>query len=350
MRIAVIAPPWYPVPPSGYGGIEWVVALLADGLTERGHEVTLFAPPGSETEAELVPPLAEVPPEELIGDPWHEAAHAVSAYNRTGEFDLLHDHTGPVGASIGAMCEAPTVHTLHGPFTDQTSLLYRRIARRHWFVAISQHQQSMGPANLRWGGVVYNGIALDRYPFREDKEDFLFFLGRADEEKAPHLAIEAARRAGRRLVMCVTTKNERERAYWAEQVEPLLDEDVEVRGECDQEQKTDLLGRAAALLFPIQWPEPFGLVMTEAMACGTPVIARRNGSVPEVVADGETGFIVSSVEEMAAAVARVGELDSHAMRAVVKEQFSAEAMVAGYEHIYQQLVASGDEATRILRR
>jgi len=350
MRIAVIAPPWYPVPPNGYGGIEWVVALLADGLTERGHEVTLFAPPGSETGAELVPPLQEVPPEELIGDPWYEAAHAVSAYERDSEFDLLHDHTGPVGASIGAMSNAPTVHTLHGPFTDKTSMLYRRIARRHWFVAISHSQRSMGPANLRWGGVVYNGIALDRYPFREDKEDFLFFMGRADEEKAPHLAIQAARRAGRRLVMCVTTKNERERAYWAEQVEPLLDDDVEVRGECDQEQKTELLAGAAALLFPIQWPEPFGLVMTEAMACGTPVVAWRNGSVPEVVADGETGFIVESVEEMAAAVARVGELDPHAMRAVVKEQFSAEAMVAGYEHIYQQVLAGGDEeAARVLR-
>jgi glycosyltransferase involved in cell wall biosynthesis len=247
------------------------------------------------------------------------------------------------------MSDAPTVHTLHGPFTDQTSMLYRRIARRHWFVAISESQRSMAPENLRWGGVVYNGISLDRYLFREDREEFLFFLGRADEEKAPHLAIEAARRAGRRLIMCVTTKNQREQAYWAEQVEPLLGEDVEVRGECGQEQKTELLGRAAALLFPIQWPEPFGLVMTEAMACGTPVIAWRNGSVPEVVADDETGFIVSSVQEMAAAVDRLGELDPQLMRARVKERFSAEAMVGGYEHIYQQVLARSGEATRDLR-
>jgi glycosyltransferase involved in cell wall biosynthesis len=340
MRIAVIAPPWYRVPPSGYGGIEWVVALLADGLTDRGHEVTLFAPPGSETEAELVPPLAEVPPQEVIGDPWYEAAHAVSAYDRADEFDLLHDHTGPVGASIGAMSDAPTAHTLHGPFTDQATMLYRRIARRHWFVAISRHQQSMGPFNLRWGGVVYNGIAMDRYPFREDKDDYLLFLGRADEEKAPHLAIEAARRAGRRLVMCVTTKNERERNYWAANVEPILGDDVEVHGECPHDQKADLLAGASALLFPIQWAEPFGLVMTEAMACGTPVVAWRNGSVPEVVADGETGFIVESVKEMAAAVNRLGELDPRVMRARVEERFSAEAMVAGYERIYQEMLAA----------
>jgi glycosyltransferase involved in cell wall biosynthesis len=230
MPIAVIAPPWYSVPPSGYGGIERVVALLADGLTDRGHEVTLFAPPGSETEAVLVPPLEEVPPEELIGDPWYEAAHAVSAYQRAHEFDLLHDHTGPVGASIGAMSDAPTVHTLHGPFTPQAHMLYSRVARRHWFVAISESQKSTAPENLRWAGVVYNGIPMDRYPFREAKDDFLFFLGRADEEKAPHLAIEAARLAGRRLVMCVTTKNERERSYWAEQVETILFEDIEVHG------------------------------------------------------------------------------------------------------------------------
>jgi glycosyltransferase involved in cell wall biosynthesis len=228
-------------------------------------------------------------------------------------------------------------------------MLYSRVARDHWFVAISESQRSMAPENLRWGGVVYNGIPMDRYPVREDKDDYVFFLGRADEEKAPHLAIEAARRAGRRLVMCATTKNERERQYWAEMVEPILGEDVEVRGECEQEQKTELLAGAAALLFPIQWPEPFGLVMTEAMACGTPVVAWRNGSVPEVVADGETGFIVSSVEEMAAALDRVGDLDPQLMRARVKERFSAEAMVAGYERVYQQVLAGGDEVTPVLR-
>jgi glycosyltransferase involved in cell wall biosynthesis len=197
--------------------------------------------------------------------------------------------------------------------------------------------------------VVYNGIPMDRYPFHRDKDDFLLFLGRADEEKAPDLAIEAARRAGRRLVLCATTKNQREQTYWAEKVEPILGDDVEVRGEASHEEKAELLARAAALLFPIQWAEPFGLVMTEAMACGTPVIAWRNGSVPEVVTDGETGFVVESVEEMAAAVDRVGDLDPQVMRARVKERFSAEAMVAGYERIYQQVLAGGDEVTRVLR-
>jgi len=325
MRIALIAPPWYSIPPSGYGGIEWVVALLADGLSDRGHDVTLFAAPGSDTKARLVSPLDEEPPRDAIGDPWYEASHVVSVYEHGEDFDVLHDHTGPVGVSVGALSNCPTIHTLHGPFTEQAHMLYSRVARRHWFVA----------------------IPMDRYPFREDKDDYLFFLGRADDEKAPHLAIEAARLAGRRLVMCATTKNQREQAYWAEMVEPLLGDDVEVHGECDQEQKTELLARATALLFPIQWAEPFGLVMTEAMACGTPVIAWRNGSVPEVVADGQTGFIVESVEEMAAAVDRLGALDRRTMRARVEQRFSAEAMVTGYERVYQQVLAGDDGASRI---
>jgi hypothetical protein len=295
-----------------------VVALLADGLSGRGHDVTLFAAPGSDTKARLVSPLDEEPPRDAIGDPWYEASHVVSVYEHGEDFDVLHDHTGPVGVSVGALSNCPTIHTLHGPFTEQAHMLYSRVARRHWFVA----------------------IPMDRYPFREDKDDYLFFLGRADDEKAPHLAIEAARLAGRRLVMCATTKNQREQAYWAEMVEPLLGDDVEVHGECPHDQKVDLLARATALLFPIQWAEPFGLVMTEAMACGTPVLAWRNGSVPEVVADGQTGCIVTSVEEMAAAVDRVADLDPTAIRARTQERFSGEAMVSGYEQVYDRAVGA----------
>src|SRR4029450_13400838 len=163
----------------------------------RGPAPPLSAPPGPDTRPRLVSPLDEEPPRDAIGDPWYEASHVVSVYEHGDEFDIMHDHTGPVGVSVGALSDRPTIHTLHGPFTDQTTMLYRRIARRHWFVAISESQRSMAPENLRWAGVVYNGIPMDRYPFHQDKDDFLFFLGRADEEKAPDLAIEAARRAGR---------------------------------------------------------------------------------------------------------------------------------------------------------
>jgi glycosyltransferase involved in cell wall biosynthesis len=343
MRIALIAPPWYAIPPEGYGGIEWVVALLADGLTDRGHDVTLFAPPGSQTKARLVSPLEVEPPADAVGDPWLEASHAMTAYEDHGEFDLLHDHMGPVGVSIGAVTGSCTVHTLHGPFTEQTSRLYSRIARQHWFVAISKRQRALSPPDLRWAGVVYNGIPLERYPFREDKQDYLLFLGRADEEKAPDLAVEAARRAGRRLIMCATTKNDRERSYWAEKVEPLLSDSVDVCGECNQEQKVELLAGAAALLFPVQWEEPFGLVMTEAMACGTPVVAWRNGAVPEVIEDGVTGWVVDSMDDFVRAIGRLGELDPRACRTRVEERFSGDVMVTGYERAYRRAMA-GQEA------
>jgi glycosyltransferase involved in cell wall biosynthesis len=343
MRIAIIAPPWFAIPPEGYGGIEWVVALLADGLTDRGHDVTLFAPPGSRTKAKLVSPLEEEPPRETVGDPWWEASHAVSAYENHGSFEVLHDHMGPVGVSIGALTGSLTIHTLHGPFTDRAKMLYSRVARQHWFVAISERQRSLAPPGLRWAGVVHNGIPLERYPFRADKEDYLLFMGRSDEEKAPDLAVEAAKRAGRPLVMCVTTKNEHERSYWAEKVEPLLSDQVDVRGECDQEQKAELLAGAAALLFPVQWEEPFGLVMAEAMACGTPVVGWRTGAVPEVVEDGVTGWLVDSMDDFVAAIDRVGELDPRASRARVEQQFSGEAMVAGYERAYERALR-GEEA------
>jgi glycosyltransferase involved in cell wall biosynthesis len=343
MRIALVAPPWFAIPPEGYGGIEWVVALLADGLTDRGHEVTLFAPPGSRTKARLVSPLEEAPPPDAVGDPWWEASHAVAAYHDGDQFDLLHDHMGPVGVSVGALTADLTVHTLHGPFTEQTAMLYSRVARQHWFVAISRRQRELAPPNLRWAGVVYNGIPLDRYPFREQKDDYLLFMGRADEEKAPDLAVTAAHQAGRRLIMCVTTKNDRERSYWEEKVEPLLWDGVEVRGECGHEEKSELLAGAAAVLFPVQWEEPFGLVMIEAMACGTPVVAWRTGAVPEVVDHGVTGFVADSMDAFVAAIGRVGELDPRAGRALVEERFSGEAMVAGYERAYQRAVA-GEEA------
>ena len=342
MRIALVAPPWYAIPPEGYGGIEWVVALLADGLTDRGHDVTLYAPPGSQTKARLVSPLPQAPSPETVGNPWWEASHALDAYDEVEGFDLLHDHMGPVGVAIGALSAAQTVHTLHGPFVEETSMLYRRVARHHWFVAISERQRSQAPPGLRWAGVVYNGIPVDRYPYRQDKDDYLLFMGRVDDEKAPDLAVEAANRAGRRLVMCVTTKNERERRYWAEKVEPLLSDRVDVRGECGHEEKAELLAGAAALLFPVQWEEPFGLVMPEAMACGTPVVAWRNGAVPEVVEDGVTGFVVDSMDDFVRAIDRVGELDPRACRDVVERRFSGDAMVEGYLEAYRRALAGED--------
>lgn len=335
MRIAQLAPPWFRVPPAGYGGIEWVVAHLADGLVEAGHEVTLYASGGSVTKAELVSVYEEPLGARFIGNSFHEARHAVRAFLDADRFDVIHDHTGVVGLAIGAFSNHRIVHTLHGPFTDEMKAWYRSLSGRAWFVAISKAQQSFCP-DLSYGGVVYNGIDLDRYPFREKKEDFLLFVGRANREKGPEIAVEIARRAGVKLTMAMKIAEDFEIEYWRENVEPHLTGDEEILGEITVEEKADLMSRAQAVLFPIQWPEPFGLVMTESMACGTPVLAFPKGAAPEVIANGETGFLVDTVDEMVEAVSRVDRIDPHSCRQRVAKLFSAQAMVVGYEDVYKR--------------
>jgi glycosyltransferase involved in cell wall biosynthesis len=339
VRIAQIAPPWFPVPPTAYGGIELMVALLADGLVERGHDVTLFAPPGSRTKARLVSPLGHEPPRGSIGNELMGAIHAAGAFLRGEDFDIVHDHTSALGATIGAFSGHRVVHTMHDPFRELNATLFGTLGKRIWMVGISHDQRAMAPRGLRWAGVVHNGLAAEHYPYREDKEDYLLFLGRASADKGPELAIQAARRTGRRLVMLVKIDEEPERHYWAEHVQPLLTDHDEVHSGLGPQRKADLIARAGGMLFPIQWPEPFGLVMIESMACGTPVIAWRNGSVPEVIVDGETGYIVDSLDGMVEAIGKLDRLEPRAMRALVESKFSADAMVDGYVQAYDRVMA-----------
>jgi glycosyltransferase involved in cell wall biosynthesis len=213
---------------------------------------------------------------------------------------------------------------------------------RVWFVAVSEAQRSHMP-ELRYAGVVYNGIDVDAYPFRAEKDDFVLFLGRAGPDKGAHRAVMAAREAGVSLVMAVKIAEKGEEQHWNHVVLPDVPKDATLLGEIGFDEKVDLLSRASALLFPIDWDEPFGLVMTEAMACGTPVIATPRGSVPEVIADDETGFIVSVEDypkEAAAALGKLGEIDPAACRARVQERFSGEAMVSGYEAVFDRVLSS----------
>jgi glycosyltransferase involved in cell wall biosynthesis len=338
VRIAQVSPPWLAVPPKGYGGIEWVVALMADGLVERGHDVTLFATGDSQTKARLEFVFAMAPGPDYINSIWHDAVQTLHAYRDTARFDVIHEHTVWSGLVAASLVDVPAVHTLHGAFTDEMRVLYESVADKLWFVAISERQRSLMP-ELRYAGVVYNGIDLEQYPFREQKEDFLLFLGRANPDKGVLRAVQAARASGLPLVMAVKVAQPEERRHWDEEVAPALPEDVTVLGELSQQEKADLLSRARAVLFPIDWEEPFGLVMTEAMACGTPVIATPRGSVPEVIADGETGFIVPVEgygEAAAEALRRLEEIDPKACRRRVEDRFSKEAMVTGYEAIYER--------------
>lgn len=340
MRIAQVAPVWFTVPPQGYGGIELVVALLADGLVEQGHEVTLFASGGSETKAELVSPLAEPPDPALLGNPWFDAYHALAAYSRAGDFDLVHDHTGIAGPALGALLAGhpPVVHTLHGPWTEPSRLFASLLHDKVHLVAISDAQRADNP-DLRYAGTVHNGIDLDAYALVEDKDRFLVYIGRANPDKGPALAIEVARRAGLPLAMIVKRSEPFERAYWDEMVAPILNDEVQVFERVTHEVKADLLGRAQAMIFPIQWPEPFGLVIVEAMACGTPVVACPAGAAVELVEEGVTGFLRSSIDELTEAVLRTPECSPVACRARVTDHFSASAMVNGYERVYEAVLA-----------
>lgn len=338
MRVAQIAPPWFAVPPERYGGIEWVVALLADGLAERGHDTALYASGGSITRAKLVTVFSDPPGAIAIGDPWYDTVHALTAYRDASSFDLMHDHSGLIGPAIGAHVATPVVHTLHGPFTDKAKRFYELISGRVWFVAISEAQRAFCP-DLSYAGTVHNGIDVGRYPFRKEKEDFLLFLGRVNREKGPEIAVEVAHRTGRKLVMAVKKAEAFEEEYWNEVVEPRLDGSEEIIGEITVDEKADLLARAAAVLFPIQWPEPFGLVMTEAMATGTPVIAFENGAAPEVIVHGKTGFLVHSIDEMCEAVERAGEIRPEDCRAHVEAHFSDEAMVQGYLRCFETVLS-----------
>jgi glycosyltransferase involved in cell wall biosynthesis len=339
LKIAQIAPPWIAVPPPGYGGIEWVVALLADELAQRGHDVTLFASGGSVTRAKLDSVFDPAPGPTKIGDTYLEVMHAFHAYERADEFEVIHDHSGMAGLAIAARAGIRAFHTVHGPLTEQSLRWYRMVSGRVNLVAISDSQMKPGP-DLSWAGRVYNGIPVERYPFRADKEDFLLFVGRVNHEKGPDIAVEVARRTGARLVMAAAIKEPHEQQYWDEKVKPLLTGEEEILGEITVGEKAELMSRARAVLFPIQWEEPFGLVMAEANACGTPVLAFPRGAAPEVVADGETGFLCADVDAMVAAADRVGDINPHACRARVEKMFSAQAMTARYEELYAQALQS----------
>jgi glycosyltransferase involved in cell wall biosynthesis len=344
LRIAMLAPPWIPVPAPAYGGIEEVVRLLTTGLADRGHDVTLFAPPGSEAPADVVE-LLESPHPDAIQRAQFEADHVARGFAHIdaaaadgAPYDVIHDHVGHTALAMADRVAAPVVHTLHGPFDEDATRFYAQHGRKARIVAISRAQLDSAPPEMGGGSVVPNPIDCAEWPFRADKEDLLLWIGRMSPDKGPHRAIAAARKAEAPLVLAGPVQPGQE-AFFAEEVEPHVGHDgIEYVGEADGEAKRELYGRASALLMPIRWPEPFGLVMVEALACGTPVIAFPEGSAPEVVRDGTTGFVVEDEEAMAAAVARLGELDPEACRAECEKRFGVSAVVDGYETVYRAAI------------
>jgi glycosyltransferase involved in cell wall biosynthesis len=346
LRIAEIAPPWVRVPPERYGGIEWIVSLLTDGLVQRGHHVTLYAPGNSTTSGELRAPFDEAV--ELGGMDFYSAVHPMAAQSvapflEAERYDIIHDHTGPIAACLGALSETPVLHTLHGPFNPDVKHLFSMIKDKIYFNSISDAQRSGFP-ELNYVGTIYNAVEVDTYPFRSEKDDYALFLGRFTPDKGAHNAIYIAQEAGVPLRMAGKVDPGADSRYFEEQIEPHIDgEQIIFEGEVDSEKKRQLLCWARFLLFPIEWEEPFGLVMTEALACGTPVVATSMGSAPEIVIDGEVGLLAPQGrwDEMVEAIrgGRLERIDPDRCREVVRERFSVEAMVDGYEKAFEKILA-----------
>ena len=340
MRILQVAPPWFTVPPVRYGGTELVVAALTDGLVAAGHDVTLVASGGSRTTARLRSVYA-TPPSSALGDTLVELPHVLAARRGAADVDLVHDHS-VLGAAVSAVVDGPpVVHTVHGAWTDPLCRVYREIAKDVHLVAISRDHADRAPADLPLAGTVHNGIDLDRYPFGDTASGHLAWLGRAGPDKGADIAVDVARRAGLPLRLAIKVNEPDERAWWHDVLVPKLEgHHVDVTLNATHHQKITLLRDALALVVPLGWDEPFGLMMTEANACGTPVVAFARGAAPELVADGETGVLVEpgDVDAMVAAVEEAATLDRRACRARVEAHFSAPRMLEGYLRVYERVL------------
>ena len=346
MRIAIVVPPWFKVPPEGYGGIEVLVSLLADGLADKGHEVTLFTVADSTTKAnkfslfdsEMKSYLDE-PPSDFLNI---AVTHSLASYLeiRRGKYDIVHDNTWKEGLCSAAFMDIPVVHTLHAPFNKENKGFYSLFKAQTGihFVSISDYQQTCFP-DLNYVATVYNGIDFPRYPFSAEKDDFFFYIGRFNDEKAPHLACEVAEKLGERLVLAGKVNEEAERSYFERYIKPHLGDRIKFIGELGHwsEEKMALFSRGKAYLYPIQWDEPFGITMAEAMACGTPVVTFKRGAAPEVVAHNETGFVVETMDEFVDAVGRIREISPRKCRERVERMFTAGAMVDNYERVYMKV-------------
>jgi glycosyltransferase involved in cell wall biosynthesis len=343
MRIAQVAPLYESVPPRLYGGTERVVSYLVEELVRQGHEVTLFASGDSRTRARLVAPCARslrLDPECI--DPL--APHVLmleQVYRRLDEFDLIHSHVDYLDYSLARRHAIPHVTTLHGRLdVPVLGALYEEF-REMPVVAISDAQRRALP-HANWQGTVHHGLPRDLLRPGDGRGGYLAFLGRLSPEKRVDRAVEIAARAGMRLRIAAKV-DPADRQYFAEVVRPLLDRPgVEYLGEIGEAEKSDFLGGARALLFPIDWPEPFGLVMVEALACGTPVVAFRGGSVAEVIEHGTTGFVVDSIPDAVAAVGALGRLSRAACRRAFEARFTVERMAREYLAIYARLIERVD--------
>ncbi len=350
LRIAQVAPLYESVPPKLYGGTERIVSYLSEELVKRGHKVTLFAAGDSTAKV----PLTAGSPRSLrltgldhLGPIFHLPMLS-NVYDHAHDFDIIHSHVDCLSFPLARMSKVPTLSTMHGRLDLAELLPVYRSYRDLPLVSISNHQRVPLP-EMNWAATVYHGLPRNLFEFRRGTGGYLAFLGRISPEKRPDLAIEIARRSG--IPLKIAAKVDRvDHDYFLEVIKPRLSEPgIEFIGEIGEADKQEFLGEALALLFPVDWPEPFGLVMIEALACGTPVIARPCGSVPEILRHGATGFIGSSVDELTAAVDHLSEVSREACRKEFDTRFTAEVMAANYERVYDRLAEESTALSKTSR-
>ena len=358
IRIAIVAPPWYPVPPRGYGGTELVVHLLHSELRQMGHDVYVFGAQGSGREVTM---LADAAWSNDLGG--HEERARLSTYlarvygSLEGQrFDVIHDHAGFEGVLLGLYSKAApvVVHTIHGELVEPLCTFYHEVMDRARLCAISLSQAASAPA-LRLAGIVHNAVELPATPPSHAHERYFVEVARITADKGQHLAIALAKRMGRKLILAgkVERSGEGER-YFEEEVEPHLGPMVEYYPNVAGAQKARLTARAAAGIFPLQWSEPFGLAMVECMVAGTPVIALRTGSTPELIEDGVTGFLAEDMDGLIAAAQRIDEIDRLRCAEVARQRFGPRNMAERYLSVYRRgyvaaEVYSGDPALAVQR-
>ncbi len=342
MKIALIAPPWVPVPPPAYGGTEAVIDVLARGLQRAGHDVTLYA----HAESTIPVPVRSViksgePP--IIGDGTWELAHTIGAYEQIEDDTIVHDHTrsGPlVNPRVANMAVVVTNHSIYQPHIEQIIQAYPDNVR---LISISRNHAASTRLDST---VIHHGINVDEMPVGDGSGGYALFLGRMAHDKGVHRAVEIARKAGMPLKIAAKMREPGELAYFQKFVEPHLSADIEYVGEVGITQKLELLCGAVALLNPIQWPEPFGMVMIEALACGTPVVGCPQGAAPEIVDHGLTGFLDEDLDVLAVHLQSVDQLSRDRCRTQVKQRFSVERMVDRHVQIYREVAAARDASRR----
>lgn len=351
MRIAQIAPIAESVPPQKYGGTERVVYNLTEQLVKMGHQVTLFASGDSQTSAKLVSVVPRSLKEEAKrskneGD--YESIYGASAeillnygiaYRMQDQFDIIHDHITQVSMPTANISQTPVIATLHGPLNPKVVKLFQEF-RNVNLVTISNAQGQLAP-HLSYAGNVYNGLEMSHYPFSETHDGYLLFVGRISKEKGVHHAVNVARKLNLPLIIAAKLEyaEPADPPYFEKFVKPYLNDQIRWIGEVDETERNRLMSRAMAFIHAVTWPEPFGLTLIESMSCGCPVIAFNQGSIPEIIKDGQTGFVVNNESEMIRAIKKIGTINRAHCREYSLTNFSAEKMAQGYLEIYEAVAA-----------